>query len=433
MSKLAWSLLSEHPADVVGAIDDAIIAGIDPEELGRVVAYAAALRITRFHTQNDHGDWDEVHHAFTSANVLHQALQRAPTPESLRGVYHGALRRYLDRFLNVPAARLPEPTAASEGADGADLSELQGCWDQEGRVDDAGTIIYRYLHAGGDSSRAIATLGHALLTEDAEFHWFQTYEAAVRQFHVWPAGAEESALISPARHASWPPTPQRDESCPRWSESPPVWVVARRCSSHPDPVGVVPTPHLQGRAMTRTLVRSAAVDVQAGRTGAGPVSRVRSCSIDRRTKAGSGPDPVKLHTVHVPCQWATTSSPRPGLPPGIPRSRSSTAPAKTAIRALAAVAQHGVAEVFAEHHQLVGEVVRVVHATQRDEQVDHTRRVRAAEAMAPTVSVSRRSQAWSSAACSRLAFEPKRWTIVEAASPTRLASVANDRADGPDP
>ncbi len=195
VSKLAWSLLSEEPVDVVAAIDEAITAGIDPEALGRAVAYAAALRITRFHTQNDHGDWDEVHHAFTAANALHQALERAPTPELLRGVYHGALRIYLDRFLNVPAARLPEPAASSEGADGADLSELQGCWDQEGRVDDAGTIIYRYLHAGGDSSRAIATLGHALLSEDAEFHWFQTYEAAVRQFHAWPAGSEESALI----------------------------------------------------------------------------------------------------------------------------------------------------------------------------------------------------------------------------------------------
>ena len=115
VSELAWSLLSEAPADVVTAIDEAIIAGIHPEELGRAVAYAAALRITRFHTQNDHGDWDEVHHAFTSANALHQALRRAPTPELLRGVYHGALRIYLDRFLNVPAARLPEPAAAERG------------------------------------------------------------------------------------------------------------------------------------------------------------------------------------------------------------------------------------------------------------------------------------------------------------------------------
>ena len=107
-------------------------------------------------------------------------------------MYHGALRIYLDRFLNVPAARLPGVAPTGEAAD---LSDLQHCWDQEGRVDEAGTIIYRYLSAGGDPAQAIAALGHALLTEDAEFHWFQTYEAAVRQFHAWPTGSEEGALI----------------------------------------------------------------------------------------------------------------------------------------------------------------------------------------------------------------------------------------------
>jgi hypothetical protein len=192
VTKLAWSILSEDPAEVVAAIDEAITAGANPEELGRAVAYAAALRITRFHTQNDHGDWDEVHHAFTAANALHQAIRRAPTPELLRAVYHGALRTYLDRFLNVPAARLPGLTPTTPITD---LDDLQDCWDQEGRVDDAGSLVYGFLSAGGDPAQAIAALGHALLTEDAEFHWFQTYEAAVRQFHAWPAGSEEGALI----------------------------------------------------------------------------------------------------------------------------------------------------------------------------------------------------------------------------------------------
>jgi hypothetical protein len=192
VAKLAWSILADDPAQVVAAIDDAIAAGATPEELGRAVAYAAALRITRFHTQNDHSDWDEVHHAFTAANALHQALMRAPTPDVLRGVYHGALRIYLDRFLNVPAARLP---GGPQADDAPDLAELQQCWDQEGLVDEASGIVYRYLNAGGDSAPVIATLGHALLTEDAEFHWFQTYEAAVRQLHAWPAGSEEGALI----------------------------------------------------------------------------------------------------------------------------------------------------------------------------------------------------------------------------------------------
>ena len=203
VARLAWSILSEDPTDVVAAIDTAVEAGATPEELGRAVAYAAALRIVRFHTQNDHGDWDEVHHAFTSANALHQALVRVPSPELLRGVYHGALRVYLDRFLNVPAARMPAGPAGparsdvAEGGDedGAGLADLDACWDREGRVDEAGNIVYRHLTGGGPASAAIAALGHALLVEDAEFHWFQTFEAAVRQFHAWPPGSEEGAFI----------------------------------------------------------------------------------------------------------------------------------------------------------------------------------------------------------------------------------------------
>jgi nitrite reductase/ring-hydroxylating ferredoxin subunit len=192
VAALAWSILSDDPLEVVKAIDDAIVAGARPEELGRAVAYAAALRITRFHTQNDHGDWDEVHHAFTAANALHQALRRAPSAALVRGVYHGALRVYLDRFLNIPAARLPEPPAAGEVAD---LGGLQACWDQEGRVDEAGAIVYRHLAGGGDPAQVVALLGRALLTEDAEFHWYQTYEAAVRQYQAWPPASEEGALI----------------------------------------------------------------------------------------------------------------------------------------------------------------------------------------------------------------------------------------------
>ena len=40
-----------------------------------------------------------------------------------------------------------------------------------------------------------ATLGHALLREDAEFHWYQVFEAGVAEFYSWPAGSEEGVLI----------------------------------------------------------------------------------------------------------------------------------------------------------------------------------------------------------------------------------------------
>ena len=186
---LAWAILGDDPVAVVEALCAAVSAGATPEQLGRAVAYAAGLRLTRFHTQNDHGDWDVVHHAFTAANAVHQALVRSPSPELLRGVFQGALKVYLDRFLNVPAARLPR-------VDGPiDLADLRECWDAQGRVDEAGALAYGWLRGGGAPGLLVAALGRALLAEDAGFHWYQTYEAAVRQFHAWPPGSEEGALL----------------------------------------------------------------------------------------------------------------------------------------------------------------------------------------------------------------------------------------------
>jgi nitrite reductase/ring-hydroxylating ferredoxin subunit len=188
VAALAHDVLVDDPEHVVGALLAALSSGAAPHQLGQAVAYAAALRIARFHVQNDFGDWDVVHHGFTHANALHQCLLRHPSPELVRGVVHAALRIYLDRFLNVPAARPPATTAG-------DLADLQACWDEQGGVDRAGAVAYGYLRGGGDPAALVAALGHALLAEDAGFHWFQIVEAAVRQFHGWPAGSEEGAMI----------------------------------------------------------------------------------------------------------------------------------------------------------------------------------------------------------------------------------------------
>ncbi len=185
---LAWALLADEPRAVVDALVRAHAAGATDEELGRAIALAAALRIVRFHVQNDHGDWDTVHHSFTAANALHQALRRNPTPELRRGCVHGALRIYLDRFLNVPAARLPATTTGS-------LEALARCFEAQGLVDEAGSEAWGFLQSGGSRAELIAALGHALLAEDAEFHWFQAVEAGVRQACAWPEGSDESALI----------------------------------------------------------------------------------------------------------------------------------------------------------------------------------------------------------------------------------------------
>ena len=49
-------------------------------DLGRSLAYAAALRVARFGNANEHADWETAHHVFTYANAVHQMLTRAKYP-----------------------------------------------------------------------------------------------------------------------------------------------------------------------------------------------------------------------------------------------------------------------------------------------------------------------------------------------------------------
>ena len=185
---LAGQLVADDPDAVVAAMLDALGAGATEEQVARAVAYAAAQRVVRFHVQNDFGDWNSVHHTFTAANALHQALDRAPTPELLRGVIHGALRVYLDRFLNVPPARLP-------AVDHGSLEALAACFDVQGQVDEAATQASGFLRGGGSAAELVAALGRLLLREDVGFHTYQHFEAAIRQAGAWPDGSDESRLI----------------------------------------------------------------------------------------------------------------------------------------------------------------------------------------------------------------------------------------------
>ena len=203
VARLGWALLSDDPAEVVTALLAAADDGAALEELARAVAFAGALRLVRFHTNNDPGDWDTVHHTFTFANAVHQAVVRRPSPAIVRGIVDGALRVYLDRFLNVPAARLPGATKATETISEtttattttARLDDLAACWNIQGAVDQAGIAVWGALGAGTSRSDVIVALGHALLQEDAGFHWYQSIEAGVRQALAWPEGSDEAALV----------------------------------------------------------------------------------------------------------------------------------------------------------------------------------------------------------------------------------------------
>jgi nitrite reductase/ring-hydroxylating ferredoxin subunit len=201
------TLLGDDPTAIVSALSAALADGAPPTAVSRAVSYAAALRVARFHTANEFGDWITVLHTFTHANAVHQLLRRAPSPELLRGVYHAAMRLYLDRFLNTPAARVPEenPSELSSLPTDADalLAHLEDLLDREQQVQAAGQTVYLYLALGHDPSPLIAQLGHLLLREDGEFHSYQMLEAGLAlyaELATEDAEAASRVLVAVARY-----------------------------------------------------------------------------------------------------------------------------------------------------------------------------------------------------------------------------------------
>jgi len=192
---LARALLGDHPVAIMDALKAAIRAGAIASDLGRSLAYAAALRLARFGTANEHADWETAHHVFTYANAIHQMLKRIGTAdrdghiEAVHGVLHGAMALYLARYLNVPPARIPGE--GSEPLDDlpANAEEIRvallDVFDRQRQVDLAARLVARHLTLGHSVQSLIAILARALLREDAGFHAYQVLDAGVRQFGEW--------------------------------------------------------------------------------------------------------------------------------------------------------------------------------------------------------------------------------------------------------
>ncbi|MFC5449739.1 Rieske (2Fe-2S) protein [Paenibacillus aestuarii] len=202
--QLLQQLLSDSPQQTIALLRDLLISGTAAAQLAQIVALAAAERIVRFHTQNDFGDWIAVLHTFTYAHAVHERLLHSDEPLLQRAIFHGAVSVYLDRFLNVPsAARLkPSDSATSPGH-----QELLDLLDQRQQVGPAAQWVVNYIHGGGEPGALLNTLGHALLREDAEFHSFQMYEAAVAEYDRWQAvtgsfaeNAKETMLVACTRY-----------------------------------------------------------------------------------------------------------------------------------------------------------------------------------------------------------------------------------------
>lgn len=214
--ELLPTLLGDDPQAISDGLLHALAHGATGEELAQIVVYTALRRVVQFPVTNEFGDWNTVHHTFTFANAVHQAMRRSPSPELLRGVWDAAMSVYLERFLNIPATKVPEPTAAEVTGAQPDalLEELLDLFNSQQQVHQAGALVARYLASGAAPARLIATLGQALLREDAGFHPIQSLEAAVRQYHMLTARRDLApyaphALVAAARYlAAHAPTPR---------------------------------------------------------------------------------------------------------------------------------------------------------------------------------------------------------------------------------
>lgn len=202
---LTDTLLSDDPQATIAQLLAALREGVSEMALAGVVAHAAAVRIARFHTSNEFGDWDTALHTFTFANAVHQGLRRLHAGQSgasvpdrtdlVRGVFDAAMSLYLDRFLNVPAARIP-----ARGANPAALDSLPGLFDKQQQVDAAAEVVAAHAHT--DAASVMAMLGGLMLREDRDFHTIQTLEAAMRQ-HALLADLPDAAaqvLIAAGRY-----------------------------------------------------------------------------------------------------------------------------------------------------------------------------------------------------------------------------------------
>ncbi|HLJ11656.1 MAG TPA: hypothetical protein VKU82_10720, partial [Planctomycetaceae bacterium] len=206
-------LLGDDPLAIIEVLKQKLAGGVSAQVLAQRVAYAAAVRLARFSTNNEVADWFNPRHTFIFACAVHQAVKRSPAPGIVRGVFHAALAVYMDRFLNVPPARFAgDPRKL--GALPTDIEGLRhgllSCLDQQSNVDEAALIVARWLRVGQPYSELVDLLAHATVREDLDFHALQVLEAAVRQCRDWGPGREcELIMIAVVRQlAAFCPTPR---------------------------------------------------------------------------------------------------------------------------------------------------------------------------------------------------------------------------------
>jgi nitrite reductase/ring-hydroxylating ferredoxin subunit len=204
-------LLAGKPDDITQALQRALEQGAPVDVLSSVLARAGIHRVARFHVQNEE-DWDDVLHVMSYAHAI-DALTRRAVGRSLEGdlalmkaITHGAMFVYLTHFLNIPRALLPAergkaavPAMLDDRA--ALLERLLYCAEFQ-QVEEAAAIVHGYQERGYPLAELKATLGKALLREDATFHTFQMLDAGMRQQAALGANHPDGrlALVAATRY-----------------------------------------------------------------------------------------------------------------------------------------------------------------------------------------------------------------------------------------
>jgi nitrite reductase/ring-hydroxylating ferredoxin subunit len=223
------TLLGDDPKLIINDLLDALRQGISEEELAGKIAYTAALRIAQFNTRNEFTDWDAALHTFTFANAVHQCMRRISGSvrkgesksqfpanyqrhELTRAVFDGAMRVYLNRFLNIPPASIPDSdrnfqrvsisnvSNVRQEQDAMTEEKLSTLLDKQQQVNAAGQLVADFFWSrtftGNNNSSndnhefqleqerryfLMDLIGRLLIREDRSFHLIQMIEAALKQ------------------------------------------------------------------------------------------------------------------------------------------------------------------------------------------------------------------------------------------------------------
>ena len=181
VAEFAQVMLGDDFQPILARIEEALRAGVPPKQLCRAMTYAGAMRTLRFHLKNE-GDWHDVANIYSYAHALYCAFDYAASKELLRAIFHGAVFLTYLRWLNMPAARVPQHGQKLDEAFDSDEAMLVrfGEFADFQKVAEAEVLVSQYLEEERDITKLRHALAHIMLREDAELHMFQVLEAAFR-------------------------------------------------------------------------------------------------------------------------------------------------------------------------------------------------------------------------------------------------------------